>query len=42
MPEHEETLNSISTEVKSLIDTEVQSGVPLNKIIVGLLSKYGT
>lgn len=35
VPEHEDTLNSISFEVKNLIDQEIQSGVPSNKIIVG-------
>nr|CAH7749458.1 unnamed protein product [Callosobruchus chinensis] len=35
VPEHIETLESIGKEMKSLIDKVVDSGVPLNRIVVG-------
>lgn len=29
-------MDSIDVEIKSLIDAELESGIPLNKIIVGM------
>ncbi|XP_017776368.1 PREDICTED: lysophospholipase-like protein 1 [Nicrophorus vespilloides] len=40
-PEHTQTLDSIGEEVKKLIQAEVNSGVPLDKIIVGGFSMGG-
>lgn len=41
VPEHTDTLNSIQEEMKNLISLEVQSGIPLNKIIIGGFSMGG-
>jgi len=41
VPEHTQTLESIGEEVKKLIDAEVKSGIPLDKIIVGGFSMGG-
>lgn len=35
VPEHDETLNSIDIELKSLIDGELAKGISLDKIIIG-------
>ncbi|KAJ8969839.1 hypothetical protein NQ317_018940 [Molorchus minor] len=41
VPEHKETLDSIGTEIKSFINKIVESGVPLNRIVVGGFSMGG-
>lgn len=35
MPEHDESLAEIGEEVKLLVNNIVNSGVPLNRIIIG-------
>ncbi|KAI4463542.1 lysophospholipase-related [Holotrichia oblita] len=41
VPEHDETLNSIDIEIKSLIDGELAKGISLDKIIIGGFSMGG-
>ncbi|CAH1371094.1 hypothetical protein MTP99_012586 [Tenebrio molitor] len=41
VPEHVETLEEIKNDIKTLISKEVDSGIPLNKIIVGGFSMGG-
>lgn len=40
-PEHKETLESIGKEINNLIDKELSSGIPLNRIAVGGFSMGG-
>lgn len=40
-PEHKPTLESIGNEIKKLIDKEVDSGIPLSRIVVGGFSMGG-
>ncbi|XP_018579600.1 lysophospholipase-like protein 1 [Anoplophora glabripennis] len=41
VPEHKETLESIGGEIKMFINKVVESGVPLNRIIIGGFSMGG-
>lgn len=41
MPEHKPTLESIGTEIKELINKEVESGIPLQRIVIGGFSMGG-
>ncbi|RZC35627.1 lysophospholipase-like protein 1, partial [Asbolus verrucosus] len=41
VPEHAESIEDIKKEIKTLISQEVDSGIPLNKIVVGGFSMGG-
>ncbi|KAJ8952970.1 hypothetical protein NQ314_007446 [Rhamnusium bicolor] len=41
IPEHRETLESIGSEIDTLINKIVESGIPLNRIIIGGFSMGG-
>jgi len=38
VPEHTETLNEIGEEVKNLVNDITSTGVPLNRIVIGIFN----